>query len=427
MFKDNKKGYKILTPDGYKDFTGIQKVRKESCDVYFKSGKIFRCALNHSLCVDLFNFKFKMASELSEKDLVFSEHEWEEVIDIQSVGETELYDVVGVEDTTCYYTDGLLSHNCNFVNSGTTSLDENLYKLLQQHVREPIEILMDGKYKIYETPNAEKVYVVGVDTGEGVGGDFSVIKVLDITDLREIVEVAEYYDNMIPVAEFSNKVYEILQHWGNPLVCIERNNQGGQVADRLGIDYAYPRMVNWGSKLAARKNLELFGMISSRNTKYHAVANARYFYSDRRALVFRNQQSLDELFKDFIKVNDTWQASSGKHDDRTMALIWALMILDKEVCERWFSIEQMDECGRPLVISPLDHGVSFFENPTSIYTNEQVDKIENSNLLPISFGGGSEQSDEMSGYLADGWVLLGGRSLNHTNTDYNTDFDKYFG
>lgn len=301
---------------------------------------------------------------------------------------------------------------CEFVNSGTSSLNETLYNELKKRLKPPVEILMDGKYQIWEHPDPTRLYVVGVDVSEGVGGDYSVIKVLDITDLREIVEVAEYYDNTISVSDFSNKLYEILGHWGHPLVCIERNNQGGQVADRLGFDFGYPRMVNWGSKLAGRKNLELFGMVSSRNTKYFACSNARYFYSDKAALVLRNDASLEELFKDFVKVNDTWQAISGKHDDRTMALIWALMILDKDLCERWFQVDEYDDCGKPLTITPLDFGIGYFENPTSIYNNEQVDRIEQSRLSPMAFGSPfNEGMGEMEALKADGWSFVGGGGM----------------
>jgi hypothetical protein len=300
-------------------------------------------------------------------------------------------------------------YECEFINSGTSSLDEDLYKRLRGELREPKEILMDGKYKIWDLPNPDRIYVAGVDVGEGVGGDYSVIKIVDITDLDEIIEVAEYYSNDTPVSEFSNIVYDILQHWGNPLVCVERNNQGGQVADRLGNDYGYPKMVNWGSKLAGRKNLELFGMVSSRNTKYYACANARYYYNDKGAVIFRNEDSLEELFKHFVKLpNDSWGAISGKHDDRTMALIWALMVLDKDLCERWFTIEETDSCGKPKKITPLDLGISYFENATSIYSNEKVERIEQSRLAPIVFGGGTEQMNEIEQLKADGWELLQG-------------------
>lgn len=320
---------------------------------------------------------------------------------------------------------------CHFINSGTSSMNESLYKSLLAHVKEPVETLMNGKYRIYSIPRPDRIYVAGVDTSEGVGSDYSVIKVLDITDLTEIIEVAEFHDNMTSVSEFSNIVYEVLCHWGKPLVCVERNNQGGQVVDRLDVDYGYPNIVSWGSKLAGRKSVELVGMVSSRNTKYRAVSNARYFYSDKGVVQFSNAQGLDEIFKEFVKVNDTWQAISGKHDDRTMALIWALMILDKELCEQYFNIEEFDDCGKPLRITPISMGFEKDKNFTSIYTNEQVDKIENSNLSPVSFGGFGGVGDDMADLLADGWVFPNGSPYRdpRQNIDQGQwdSFEKYFG
>jgi hypothetical protein len=227
------------------------------------------------------------------------------------------------------------------------------------------------------------------------------------------VEVAEFYSNTTPVSEFANILYEILHHWGNPLVCIERNNQGGQVADRLGLDLGYPKIVNWGYKLAGRKT-ELLGMVSQRNTKYQACANARYFYSDKEAVVFKNKDTLEELFKDFVKINDSYKAAPGKHDDRTMALIWALMVLHKDLCEQYFCIDETDECGMPSKISPLAWGLKLFENPTSIYTNEHVENIEASGLAPVVFGAHWEESfSEISGLISEGWEFLGGNAPHH--------------
>jgi hypothetical protein len=227
---------------------------------------------------------------------------------------------------------------CKFLNSGTGSMSEESYNSMKQYIIPPVEVLMDGKYKLFDKPQADRIYVAGVDTAEGIGGDFSCIKVLDITDLKNIIEVAEYYDNTIPVSEFANKVREVLSHWGDPLVCIERNNQGGQIADRLGYDMGYiNKIISWGAKLAGRKNTQLLGMVSSRNTKYNAVANARYYYNDKMVVEFRNEDSLNEVVKDFVKLpNDSWGAISGKHDDRTMALIWALMVLHDDIIDQYF-------------------------------------------------------------------------------------------
>lgn len=429
MIVKNTKNLKVLTPDGYKSFVGIQKVNKSSCYVVFEDGKTIKCSIKHSLCVDLFKYKFKKAGWLKPGDRVFGETQWHVVKSVKKIGKLDLYDLVGVEDTSCYYTQGLLSHNCNFINSGTSSLNEQTYQRMKAELRDPIETLMNGKYKIYDFPQRDRIYTAGVDTSDGVGGDFSCIKILDITDLTEIREVAEFYDNFTAVPEFTNILYEILGHWGNPYACIERNNQGGQVIDRLNTDYGYDRIVSWGAKLAGRKGTQLEGMISSRNTKYKACANARYFYSDKGVFRFSCSDALEELFKDFVKVNDTWQAVAGKHDDRTMAMIWALMILDKEVCEDYFIIEEVDDCGKPLVITPIDNKFGP-RNFTSLYTNEQVERIENSFLSPVSFGGYHSMGNEVDDLMADGWVFVNGGQ--YDNPDQNISdsqwetIDKYF-
>jgi hypothetical protein len=321
--------------------------------------------------------------------------------------------------------------NCQFLNSGTGSMGEDAYNHMKSYISDPVETLMDGKYKIFEHYQEGRIYIAGVDTAEGIGGDFSCIKILDITDLKEITEVAEYYDNAISVSEFANKVHEILSHWGKPLACIERNNQGGQVVDRLGLDMGYmDKIVCWGSKLAGRKNTQLLGMIASRNTKYNAVANARYFYNDKMVVQFKNEDSLNEVFKDFVKLpNDSWGAISGKHDDRTMALIWALMVLHDDIVEQYFTVDEYDDCGKPSKLTPNENLFRSFEPATSIYTNEAVDGIENSQISPIYFGTSTQQASDFADLEAEGWVSLGGsipsgyRELNDNETAF---FDKYF-
>lgn len=324
-------------------------------------------------------------------------------------------------------------YNCSFINTGTSGMNEQLYNKLKLELRDPIEILMDGKYKIWEMPDPNRLYLAGIDTSDGVGGDNSCIKILDITDLREIVEVAEFYDNMTPVPEFTNIAWDILCHWGKPICCIERNNQGGQVADRLAYDYGYDRLVSWGAKMAGRKSTQLIGMISQRNTKYNACANARYYYNDIEAVIFRNKDSLEEIFKDFVKVNDTWQAAAGKHDDRTMALVWALKAIDKDIVEEWFTLDEIDTCGKAVRVSPLDNGTTTFDRTTSIYNNEMVERIEESLLNPVVMGSlDFGDHEEISLLKEQGWEFLGGGShYNDPKRNISRDswetIDKWFG
>jgi len=316
-------------------------------------------------------------------------------------------------------------YDCVFLDDGTSAIDVQLFDELKKNCTEPKHILDDGHYKIWEEPDSSRVYVGGVDVSEGVGGDASVIQILDITDLKDIRQVAEYHNNTIAPSEFSNKLHDILLNWGSPLVLIERNNQGGQVCDRLAIDFGYEKVVSWGGK-QAHKN-QLFGIISHTNTKHTAVLNQRYFINEIRNVTFRSINTLNE-FKSFVRYpNGTWKAKGGEHDDRVMAFIWALMILHNEITQLYFDIEELDDYGKPLKISPYDFGIKLFENPTSIYTNESVDRIETSNLLPVAFGAYDQFSGmkgDMASLFDEGWQLLNG-GMPYIDPSRSFDQDRY--
>jgi len=165
--------------------------------------------------------------------------------------------------------------------------------------------------------------------------------------------------------------------------------------------------VSYGAKSANRKNIQL-GMISHTNTKYKAVTNMRYFLNEMMAVVIRDIKTLNE-FKSFVRLpNGTWKAEAGKHDDRVMSFAWALMMLEKDITERYFEIAKFDDFGKPLKLEKMDFGVKYFENPTSIYTGNSMGGAGSTNVSPIMFGWGSEQNDEQLDLEHRGWKSLTG-------------------
>lgn len=407
MFKLNTKNYKVYTPDGYKSFYGIQKLNKPGCDIYFKDGSKLRCSTTHPLCVDVHAYKFKLAYELNSGDKIFhQDKEWVEIDYIIEIGDIDVYDLVNVETTVAYYTNGFLSHNCIFINSGESSIDEALFAEMSQKCTEPKIILDEGNYKIWEEPDSSKVYVAGVDVSEGVGVDASVIQIFDITDIRDIKQVAVYHNRHIPPLEFSNKLHTVLKNWGSPLALIERNNCGAQVVDRLAFDMGYEKVVSYGAKIANRAKPQM-GMIAHTNTKYKGVMNMRYFINDMRAVTIVDLETLKEL-KDFIRYpNGSWKAKGGYHDDRVMAMLYSLFILEKELTERYFEILELDDHGKPVSITPMDYGVALFEDPTSIYNDFEIVGERNTYLSPVVFGmGDSEQLAEIEWLQQEGWSTL---------------------
>jgi len=291
---------------------------------------------------------------------------------------------------------------CVFDQVGESALDADLFDEMRRNTFDPMYVYDDGKYLLWEKPDPEKLYVAGVDISEGVGKDASVVQILDITEPRRIKQVAVYHNNKISPTEFTPKLREILQNWGDPLAMIERNSCGGQVVDNLKKDFNYDNIVNWGiNKIASRKSNQL-GIVAHTNTKYDAVLNKRYWVNTKKAVQINDINTVLEL-KDFVRnENRTWSAKHGSHDDRVMSLAWALMILHEEIAPVYFDIIEKNENSKPEVIKSMDYGIKYFMNPVSIYTNEK-DGV-GGDALPIFVSGNiSSENPEIDDLYYQGW------------------------
>ena len=295
-----------------------------------------------------------------------------------------------------------------FLKTGESAIDEELFLKLKEDVKEPAFVFDDGHYIVWEPPTQDKIYVAGVDVSEGVGQASTVIQILDITDLKNIEQVAVYHNNTINPIQFTQKCLEILQNWGNPPACIERNNCGAQVVDQLRIQHSYPNIVSYGPKIGD-KTFNRQGILAHTNTKYKGVINMRYYLNELRAVKIRDRHTLTEL-KGFVRYpNGTWGANPGSDswDDRVMSLMWALIILENEVAEKYFEIIQKDDNERPLIIKSFDYGMRQFIDPTQTLINL---KTKSDLELPIIIPGDSNDTyrdAEMADMREQGWRLPG--------------------
>lgn len=291
---------------------------------------------------------------------------------------------------------------CEFEETGESAVSNTMFEKMRRRCSEPQFIYMDGAYKLWDVPQSDRIYVAGVDVAEGVSKDFTVVNILDITDLKCINQVALFTSNTITPSEFTPKLHEILAQWGSPLLLSERNNCGAQVVDNLRKDFNYENIVNHGARELGRSKIPL-GIISHGNTKYDCISNQRYWINTMDAVQINDIHTVDE-FKDFIKYpNGSWKARPGKHDDRVMSISWALNILSDKIVNKHFEVVAQDENYKPLILKPFDYGVKYFMNPNSMYVNEK-DGVAG-DALPVMFGGYSANPD-MAELEEQGWKLL---------------------
>lgn len=301
-------------------------------------------------------------------------------------------------------------YDCEFIESYNTFLDEEHLRILEEYISKPIEIFEDGCYKIWEPPNQEKVYTIGVDVSEGIGRSNSVIEVFDITNLEDIVQVAEYASNRINPFDFACKLNEIAKHWGTPPLLVERNNQGGGVVDLLDKNLHYPNIVSYMSK-TGKITFDRYGIHSHTNTKVKGVTNMRYWVHNIRCVKFRCKEMLEELKTFHRKPNGIWTAKLGYFDDRVMALVWALLILEESLIEQYYDVTDWDDNGRPKNINQSEYGFREFKSLSDKYFIDETKTVEYRPINPVFDSidimyNPEEEQNEINILQKQGWEFL---------------------
>lgn len=239
-------------------------------------------------------------------------------------------------------------YNCKFLSEGTAAIDKEFISMMESESIPPTIINTDD-YKVWEVPNPSHIYTMGIDVSDGVGECASCIQVLDVTDLRNIRQVACYNNRFIDTSNFAKEIYDISLQWGKPWILIERNNMGASTVLSLEKEpFYYERLVSYDGK--SKIDYSKHGIQSSTNVKYDGVANMRYYMNVLKVVKIPDMATLNELDTFVKKPNGTYgkQNISGVYDDRVMALCWALFLLHPPIAESCMSVTSYDTTGKPL-------------------------------------------------------------------------------
>lgn len=261
-----------------------------------------------------------------------------------------------------------------FLDDADSAVGANVIDRFRKEAKEPLWSSDNKDYVVFDYPNINKLYVVGVDVGEGIGRASSVAQILDVTDLQDIKQVAVYSSNRIEPYHFANKLSIIGQSWGLPPILIERNNCGAQVIDALFHNHNYEKIVSY-SKISEKdryNNTRNMGVLSHTNIRFDGIQNMRYWVNHLEAVSVYDMQTISE-FETFVRFpNGTFRKKSDIFfDDRVMALVWSLFVLETELCQQYFEIVDLDMQGKPLKIK---HN-GFWERIESFYELKQLDEF----------------------------------------------------
>ena len=294
-----------------------------------------------------------------------------------------------------------------FLDDASSAIAAAVIEKFKREKKEPIWVSENGDYTVFEYPDPTQLYVVGVDVGEGIGRASSVAQILNVTDLQKIKQSAVYSSNVIEPYHFANKLSTLGQSWGLPPILIERNNCGAQVIDALYHNNNYEKIVSYckiseQDKYNRTRNL---GVLSHTNIRFDGIQNMRYWINHLQCVSINDPHTITE-FETFVRFpNGVFRKKSDNFfDDRVMALVWALFVLDSELCQQYFEIIDYDLQHKPLKIKQLE----YWNNSDNYYQLKKLDQF--STLIPQS-----------STTLGEETIY---KSLNITNKDLQ-NIDKY--
>lgn len=383
-YKENTKGIEILTPYGYEIFDGVNKISVDKyIKIKFKNHDYIECSLNHPF-IDQYNNEIK-AKDISAKHRIKSINGLTKLefkyIKQESI---ELYDIVNSGTDHIYYSNGILSHNCEFSGSDGTLI--NGRKLSVLTYEDPIKTYDDEKIKVYAEPEEGRNYVVIADTSEGVGEDFSFINVIDVTEMP-YKQVFTFEDNMIVPNMFASVVGQCGKKYNDALVVVESNNSsGGIVLEVLWNDIEYDNLLM--SSVKDSQTVASYGGKRStpgvRTTAKTKSIGCSYLKDliETDQLIVRDWTTFQELTT-FIRKGKSYEAKKGNHDDAVMTL----------VIFAWLTSQP------------------YFEDVTGIKSG--------SNLRDALNSGGSDFSEVFGG-------VVNGLDDDEENFDFNSDFDGSF-
>ena len=317
----NNLNLKIQTPFGFEDFYGVNKITKDNyIRLKFTNGEELKCSLDHPLSTIEGIIKAKDLDVYTE---VYTKDGGCFLIDSEIIEERiDLYDIVNSGKKHLYYSNNIVSHNCEFLGSVDTLIAPSKLRTLVYDRPKTT----GGGLDVYEDAQDNHDYLITVDVARGVGNDYSAFTVVDITTFPHQV-VAKYRNNEIKPMLFPSIIVDIAKNYNNAYILCEVNDVGDQVASIIHYDLEYNNLLMCSMRGRAGqivgqgfsgKKTQL-GVKMSKTVKKVGCLNLKTMIEENK-LLFKDYDIMSELTT-FIQKHNSFEAEEGCNDDLAMCLV----------------------------------------------------------------------------------------------------------
>jgi hypothetical protein len=343
VFAPNTKGYRVLTPTGYCNFAGVALMGESPIvKLVLSDNTTLECTEDHKVFQP--NMLVATVSELQVGNSLITQNGIKYICDIQYTDRVEpVYDLIEVENGHVYYTNGILSSNCEFISFDDLLIDSAV--LNQIIPKEPIVVKQGVKW--FSQPRANHTYVIALDPAMGNNGDRADYAAIQVFELPTMQQVAEWVDKSTPadgqvqmLRQIIMQIHQSLrrnpdQH-DEPQIywSIENNNLGEAcllAVNVIGEENFPGWFVHEPKKTSG--GVKRKGLTTTHPNKITACSRFKSFLETRRMKLYSSD--LISQLKTFVGVGGTYKAKVGEKDDLVMATILCVRLI--QIVSNWDS------------------------------------------------------------------------------------------
>ena len=178
---------------------------------------------------------------------------------------------------------------------------------------------------IYQNPEHKHTYAIMVDTGHGVGLDYSAFTVIDVSQAPYRL-VAKYRNNNVVPSFYPEIIARYAKVYNNAYILVETNDVGKTIAEVLHRDLecdnvlSTTQMGRAGQQLSAGfSGRSQLGVTTSRFVKAVGCANLKELVEGDKLLI-EDFDIIEEL-SNFVSKGNSFEAEEGYNDDLVMTLV----------------------------------------------------------------------------------------------------------
>ena len=364
--------YHISSPEGFVSFDGIQKLNKTTREIFFDNGLTLRCSYNHKIYS--YDNQEILAKDIEITHKIKSQDGYLTVINIIDHNTpTDVYDIINAGEKHLYYTNTIISHNCNFLGSGDNVFDSRLMsKIKENYLKEPDNKMLGGQLWIWKEPVVGHRYLMGVDISRGDSEDFSTFQIIDF-ETRE--QVAEFVAKLPP-----DNMADVCYKWASmysAYIVIDITGGMGVATSRKLQELGYRDLYVDGEDIANSwkynpKAMDKIPGLNFNNKRVQIIAS--FEEAMRHDFKIYSSRLYNEM-DTFVYINGRPDHQKGRHDDLLMSIAMCLYVAElsfskltkvteqaKAMLESW-SVNNNDSARQNLDFNPNIPSYGNRQNP----------------------------------------------------------------